>query len=104
MTDEEIGQATFRECEMKVRPKRLSVFSVVLVPAAFVLGALAIGNPLSAQSATFVVNTTSDAGDASPNDGICSTSSGECSLRAAIETANRTPGANQLRRCGISGN
>src|SRR5580692_7616384 len=37
---------------------------------------------------TFTVNTTNDTHDATPGDGICADSSGQCSLRAAIEEAN----------------
>ena len=41
---------------------------------------------------SFVVNATSDGGDATPGDGICRTTSiGVCTLRAAIEEANSRP-------------
>lgn len=39
-------------------------------------------------AAEFNVNTTSDALDLSPGDGVCLTASSECSLRAAIQEAN----------------
>jgi len=45
--------------------------------------------PPAAPADTFVVNTTSDLPDASKGDGICSTSGGNCSLRAALAEANR---------------
>ncbi len=38
--------------------------------------------------ATFVVNSTGDTGDKTPGDGICLTSAGTCTLRAAISEAN----------------
>ncbi len=41
---------------------------------------------------TIVVNSTGDAVDADYNDGICATATGECTLRAAILTANRHVG------------
>jgi CSLREA domain-containing protein len=41
---------------------------------------------------TFVVNTTADAQDAAPGNGICLTAAGECSLRAAIDESNRHSG------------
>ncbi len=37
---------------------------------------------------TFTVNTTNDTHDATPGDGICADSTGQCSLRAAIEEAD----------------
>lgn len=40
----------------------------------------------------FVVNTTSDANDALPGDGLCTTSGGACSLRAAVQEANALAG------------
>ena len=47
---------------------------------------------IAGSSTTFVVNSTSDAGDATP-DGICQTSiPGECTLRAAMTEANRLSG------------
>ncbi|MFQ5519802.1 MAG: choice-of-anchor Q domain-containing protein [Candidatus Methylomirabilia bacterium] len=42
----------------------------------------------AAQAATFTVNSTVDAVDANPGDGVCATAAGECTLRAAIEETN----------------
>ena len=45
----------------------------------------------------FVVNSTGDGGDASPGDGACQTATpGQCTLRAAIEEANATPGTDTI--------
>jgi CSLREA domain-containing protein len=45
----------------------------------------------------FVVNVTTDAPDANTADGICQTAvAGQCSLRAAIQQANATAGANSI--------
>ncbi len=41
-----------------------------------------------AHSATFAVNSTADAVDTSPGNGICATAGGVCTLRAAIQEAN----------------
>ncbi len=41
---------------------------------------------------TFTVNSTSDAVDKNPGDGICATAANVCSLRAAIIEANHNPG------------
>ena len=43
-----------------------------------------------------VVNSTADAVDASPGDGRCESSSGECTPRAAIQEANALPGSNTI--------
>src|ERR1700730_7424117 len=40
-----------------------------------------------ASSLTFTVNTTADAHDAHPGDGICADAAGKCTLRAALEKA-----------------
>jgi len=39
----------------------------------------------------FTVNATGDGGDPNTGDGICSTSGGDCTLRAAIQEANASP-------------
>ena len=66
-------------------------------------GRLMIGWALStlfsfsnASASTFIVNDTSDRVDANPGDGICSTSIGSCSLRAAIQEANANAGADTI--------
>ena len=45
---------------------------------------------------SLVVDSTGDGGDADPGDGRCRTSSGTCTLRAAIQQANATPGPNEI--------
>jgi CSLREA domain-containing protein len=60
-------------------------------PRTLLIGALSISCAAPAAfAATFTVNTTVDAPDASPGNGVCLTASGTCSLRAAIEEANVT--------------
>jgi CSLREA domain-containing protein len=49
-----------------------------------------------ATSSTFVVNSTGDQDDINKGDGICMTSAGTCTLRAAIAEANNTPGPNTI--------
>jgi CSLREA domain-containing protein len=61
------------------------------------LGALAASSILllTACEATvlaLVVDSKADAADANPGDGVCETSAGECTLRAAIQEANATDG------------
>jgi CSLREA domain-containing protein len=50
--------------------------------------------PHFASSATFTVNSTADANDVSPGDGVCETAPGNdvCTLRAAIQESNAVPG------------
>ena len=52
--------------------------------------------PAVVAAATFTVNTTDDAVDAVPMDGVCATASGACTLRAAIMEANALPGADTI--------
>ncbi len=47
-------------------------------------------NTLFQVGTTFTVNSTGDGGDANIGDGICADSSGNCTLRAAIQEANDT--------------
>jgi CSLREA domain-containing protein len=63
-----------------------------IVGPAVVLGSGA--EPVSA--ATFAVNTTSDARDTNPGDGVCRTAANTCSLRAAIQEANAVSTADTI--------
>ncbi len=45
-----------------------------------------------AHAATFTVDSPLDAVDAAPGDGVCATSAGLCTLRAAVQEANAQPG------------
>ena len=66
----------------------LTVIGLTLSNFMFVAGA----------PATFVVNSTRDAGDANAGDGICRTSgASECTLRAAIQEANANSGADTIQ-------
>jgi CSLREA domain-containing protein len=59
--------------------------------------------------ADYVVDSRNDAVDADPGDGLCATSSGDCTLRAAIREANEQPGpqtialANGIYRMDLEG-
>src|ERR1700687_3388939 len=44
------------------------------------------------QPATFGVNSTAESPDATPGDGVCATTAGVCTLRAAVDEANALPG------------
>ncbi|MFO8098959.1 MAG: T9SS type A sorting domain-containing protein [Salinibacter sp.] len=68
-------------------------FVRVLITAFMVAGGLGLcalsPSPVQAQN-TYVVDSNGDADDANPGDGVCETSGGDCTLRAAIEEANQT--------------
>ncbi len=57
---------------------------------------------LSAPELVLTVDATGDAGDASPGDGVCQTSGGVCTLRAALQEAQATAGADTIG-FGIAG-
>jgi len=50
----------------------------------------------AARAATFNVNSTADAVDASPGDGVCAAADSSCTLRAAIMEANALPGSHTI--------
>ncbi|MCA9774245.1 MAG: CSLREA domain-containing protein, partial [Myxococcales bacterium] len=50
----------------------------------------------AARAAVFNVNSTADAVDAAPGNGVCLTALGVCTLRAAVQEANNFPGADTI--------
>jgi CSLREA domain-containing protein len=61
-------------------------------PQPLVLALLVAALGSAAQAATFTVNSTADAVDAHPGDGVCATAIHVCTLRAAIQEANALAG------------
>ena len=59
--------------------------------APLALAVLATASACAPVDESFVVDTTDDAHDSVPGDGVCATLEGQCSLRAAIEETNATP-------------
>jgi len=55
-----------------------------------------LSSPRVARATPFLVNSTEDAPDAVPGDGICATLTGVCTLRAAIIEANYSPGPDTI--------
>ena len=49
-----------------------------------------------AHGATLTIDSTADAVDVAPGDGVCATAADECTLRAAIQEANALPGADTI--------
>ncbi|HEV7730665.1 MAG TPA: right-handed parallel beta-helix repeat-containing protein [Candidatus Binatia bacterium] len=66
-----------------------------LAVTGFVLG-VALATYSAAHAATFVVNSTADAVDATPGDGSCATAAAACTLRAAVQEANALAGADDI--------
>jgi CSLREA domain-containing protein len=68
-------------------------FAFVPIFASIAIGLLSAP---SAMAATFIVNSTADAVDASPGNGTCATTAGACTLRAAIQEANALAGSDTI--------
>lgn len=65
--------------------------------AALLAVAVLLGGPVpSAYTAAFVVDSTVDAVDVNPGDGVCATLAGECTLRAAIMETNALAGTDSI--------
>lgn len=67
----------------------------LLVLAVALLGAVS-----TASAAAFTVNSTADAPDATPGDGVCAAPGGACTLRAAIHETNALAGPDQINVLG----
>ena len=75
------------------QPSRASILTGLCSVVALV--AVLPASPASAQS-VYTVSGTGDGRDANPGDGRCRTASGNCTLRAAIDESNATPGSNTI--------
>lgn len=58
--------------------------------------AVVLGAAGPVHAATFTVNSTGDASDASPGDGVCATAGSVCTLRAAQQEADALPGVDAI--------
>jgi CSLREA domain-containing protein len=76
--------------------KRQGIATLLILAVLFVLGAGDPSLPPAYSAISFTVNTTVDAPDFSPGDGVCAINSGPCSLRAAIQEANAQPGTDDI--------
>jgi len=70
------------------RLENTKIACLALAPFVFLSGQLL--------AATFTVNSSVDAVDASPGNGVCATANGACTLRAAIQEANALAGADTI--------
>ncbi|MBM4425155.1 MAG: CSLREA domain-containing protein [Chloroflexi bacterium] len=68
-----------------------------------VAAALTAAPAQPARAASFIVNSTADAVDVAPGNGVCETATaGQCTLRAAIQEANALAGDDSI--CSLSRN
>ncbi|MCL4262812.1 MAG: CSLREA domain-containing protein [Anaerolineae bacterium] len=74
-----------------------SIVSGVFITAILLLGIFHLGSQ-AAPLAVFTVNSTADATDAVPGDGVCETAPGNgiCTLRAAVRESNALAGADEI--------
>ena len=71
---------------------RKHLFLLFFVVVVFVGGAVSAESPhTQPQSQTFIVESSADLSDTDPGDGFCISFDGFCTLRAALEEANKTP-------------
>ena len=70
----------------------VAVIALLVLTLGTVLGV----SPAAAQNVTFIVDSESDAADAQPGDGVCATSTGACTLRAAIQESNLQTGPDTI--------
>jgi hypothetical protein len=56
----------------------------------------ALGEPVAVSAATFAPVNGSDGVDVAPGDGVCASSDGTCTLRAAVQEANALPGPDAI--------
>jgi CSLREA domain-containing protein len=79
-------------------PRVLSLFLLTgfLILAAQPSGLFKLLQPAAHAATVFTVNSTGDGSDSNPSDGVCDDGAGNCTLRAAIQQANATPGADTI--------
>src|SRR5262245_31858194 len=64
--------------------------SIAVAP--WILSAVLSLSSVSHARDPFIVNSTVDAGDAAPGDGVCDSGTGACTLRAAVQETNALEG------------
>src|SRR5215210_6449282 len=81
------------------RPVRMALLALFTLS----LGLFTLPNPVAdflqptaRAASTFTVNSTGDGADSNTGDGVCNDGSGNCTLRAAVEQANATSGADTI--------
>jgi predicted outer membrane repeat protein len=79
-TNEQTGNTSLKERTLNFFSNNVNEFSVVYADP----------------DLTFTVNNNGDTNDANQGDGICADASGNCTLRAAIQESNATPGTDSI--------
>jgi hypothetical protein len=79
----------------EVNMRNIGPARLALLAAAMAVAAL-LGSPAPALGASFTVDATHDAVDASLGDGVCADAGGACTLRAAVMETNALPGADEI--------
>lgn len=70
----------------------MSKITVFLLTAFFIFGAFSV----NVQAAAFSVSSNTDTNDANPGDGVCADTSGNCTLRAAVQETNALSSADSI--------
>lgn len=78
------------------RNKYVGILLVISINLGLLIAFSWLWSAYAYPSATFTVSTTADTHDLNLGDGLCADSSGNCSLRAAIEEANTLAGADTI--------
>lgn len=63
---------------------------------AFIVVVTGVVEMTPVEAATFTVNSTADEPDAAPGNGVCATSAGVCTLRAAVQETNAMGGQDTI--------
>ncbi len=82
--------------ESLMRSKKMKTLAAGLLVAGMMAASVLASSEPAHAATTFTVNNKGDGSDANLADGLCKTSSGVCTLRAAIEQANTTSGADTI--------
>src|SRR5829696_5976346 len=92
-----MNQAIDKRTSGTKRSQKTLLGACLMVVATLLAACLMAAQPAHA-STTFTVNSTADYGDVAALDGVCDATrgGGECTLRAAIEQANATSGADTI--------
>jgi CSLREA domain-containing protein len=93
-TDVEPRRFTHKHQEKLMRARILRQKAALLWTAVILCARIGLARTQSAgvSAATITVDSTADAIDANLGDGICATSTGACTLRAALQEANARTG------------
>lgn len=78
--------------------KQTRLLLTIILPLAFLVFLRAALTMQASPNATFTVNSTVDAVDVNPGNGVCETAvAGQCTLRAAVMEANALPGNDSIQ-------